>query len=75
MNPAVAAEERLPVLRAVEREAAGERGALRSHWYQCDNGHPYFVGACGVPREAGRCVDCGRRIGGDRGRLILFQSK
>jgi hypothetical protein len=73
LNAEVAINQRLPIIRVVELEAAAERGAIRANWYQCPNGHPYFVGACGVPRETGQCIDCGKRIGADlRDNLIRY---
>lgn len=41
-----------------------------SHWYQCPNGHPYFIGECGGAMEESRCNECGERIGGTGHSLI-----
>ncbi|KAK3984517.1 hypothetical protein QBC44DRAFT_336811 [Cladorrhinum sp. PSN332] len=34
------------------------------HWYNCENGHPFAIGECGMPMEEARCPECGSRIGG-----------
>ncbi|KAF4457780.1 hypothetical protein F53441_353 [Fusarium austroafricanum] len=34
------------------------------HWYNCENGHPFAIGECGMPMEVARCPECGARIGG-----------
>ncbi|KAK4204580.1 putative zinc-finger and helicase domain-containing protein [Triangularia verruculosa] len=34
------------------------------HWYNCENGHPFAIGGCGMPMEVARCPECGARIGG-----------
>ena len=45
--------------------AMGDRfGSVSDHWYECPNGHPYFVGECGGVQEARQCPECGSRIGG-----------
>jgi hypothetical protein len=42
----------------------------RNHWYQCPNGHPFFVDHCGTPVEGGWCNECKVPIGSDHGRII-----
>ena len=39
-------------------------GAASSHWYECPNGHPFFIGDCGGAMHESRCFECGERIGG-----------
>jgi len=34
------------------------------HWYNCENGHPFAIGECGMPMELARCPECGARVGG-----------
>ncbi|CAG8022577.1 unnamed protein product [Penicillium salamii] len=34
------------------------------HWYNCENGHPFAIGECGMPMEEARCPECRARIGG-----------
>ncbi len=36
---------------------------LPVRWYECQNGHPYCVGECGMPIEFSRCPDCNLPIG------------
>ena len=44
------------------------RGALMAvlggGWYECPNGHTYYVDACGRPTEELTCHTCGEKIGG-----------
>lgn len=35
-----------------------------SHWYECPNGHPYFIGECGGAMQESTCPECGARVGG-----------
>jgi hypothetical protein len=39
-------------------------GSASSHWYECPNGHPYFIGECGGAMQVGVCNECGVQIGG-----------
>ena len=39
------------------------------HWYQCANGHPYYIGNCGQAVMARACPQCGAQIGGGGHRL------
>ncbi|KAL2814041.1 hypothetical protein BJX63DRAFT_393349 [Aspergillus granulosus] len=38
------------------------------HWYNCENGHPFAVGECGMPMELARCPECGAQVGGQNHR-------
>ncbi|KAL3444860.1 hypothetical protein BJX65DRAFT_319748 [Aspergillus insuetus] len=38
------------------------------HWYNCENGHPFAVGECGMPMELARCPECGAQVGGQHHR-------
>lgn len=40
-----------------------------SHWYECPNGHPYFIGECGGAMEQAQCIECGAVVGGQGHRL------
>lgn len=37
---------------------------LGGGWYECPNGHTYYVDACGRPTEILSCATCGAKIGG-----------
>lgn len=39
-------------------------GSWSSHWYECPNGHPYFIGECGGAMEEAKCIECGAPVGG-----------
>ncbi len=45
-------------------------GSWSSHWYQCENGHLYFIGNCGQAMEESRCIECGAAVGGSVHRLL-----
>ena len=45
-------------------------GSWTSHWYECPNGHPYFIGNCGGAMETAQCFECGAEIGGNNHRLL-----
>jgi hypothetical protein len=40
-----------------------------SHWYQCPNGHPYYIGECGGAMQEALCPECGERVGGSHHQL------
>lgn len=42
----------------------------RQHWYKCPKGHPFYVGDCGNPTEAGWCNECKVKIGSENGKLL-----
>jgi hypothetical protein len=39
-------------------------GSWSAHWYECPNGHPYFIGDCGGAMQESRCIECHAPIGG-----------
>ena len=39
-------------------------GSWSDHWYECPNGHPYFIGNCGQAMQESRCPECGAAVGG-----------
>ena len=41
-----------------------------AHWFECPNGHPYFIGECGGASELSKCPECGEEIGGERHNLL-----
>lgn len=46
-----------------------------SHWYQCPNGHPYFIGECGGAMVQSTCVECGAPVGGGDHQLLTSNSR
>lgn len=63
------AQKRVETIRAVVA-AMGKGGgydyggSASSHWYECPNGHPYFIGECGGAMQEATCIECGERVGG-----------
>ena len=45
-------------------------GSWSSHWYECPNGHPYFIGNCGGATSTARCIECGESVGGSSHQLL-----
>lgn len=45
-------------------------GNSASHFFECPNGHPYFIGECGGAMQVGRCIECGAEVGGNSHRLL-----
>ncbi len=45
-------------------------GGWSLHWYECPNGHPYFIGECGGAMQVGRCIECGAEVGGGGHQLL-----
>lgn len=45
-------------------------GNWSDHWYECPNGHPYFIGECGGAHGESNCIECGARVGGSEHRLL-----
>ncbi|KAI0881097.1 uncharacterized protein GGS22DRAFT_75682 [Annulohypoxylon maeteangense] len=56
---AVSADELRDVYKAMAREFLGT-----GHWYNCENGHPFTIGECGMPMEQAICPECGAAVGG-----------
>ncbi|KAH0395928.1 hypothetical protein KCU89_g9825, partial [Aureobasidium melanogenum] len=52
-------EEMRKVVAAMATEFSGT-----GHWWQCENGHPFTIGECGMPMQTARCPQCGGVIGG-----------
>jgi hypothetical protein len=59
----ISQEERELIVAAMGSEYAGGYG--RGQWYECPNGHEYYIGNCGQAVSSGICAECGSRIGGD----------
>ena len=45
-------------------------GDWSGHWYECRNGHPYFIGECGGAMQTSRCIECGEEVGGSSHTLL-----
>ena len=61
----ISAVEVKDILRAMERNTGYDQGSTwSSHWYECPNGHAYFIGECGQAMEESVCPECGALIGG-----------
>eukprot|EP00536_Pseudo-nitzschia_multiseries_P007578 jgi/Psemu1/256351/estExt_Genewise1Plus.C_1800012 len=45
-------------------------GGASGHWYECPNGHPYYIGECGQAMEVAKCIECGAQVGGESHRLL-----
>ena len=45
-------------------------GSWSDHWYECPNGHPYFIGNCGQAMQQSVCPECGTAVGGSRHTLL-----
>ena len=45
-------------------------GSASDHWYECPNGHPYFIGNCGGAMQVSRCPECNEQVGGSSHQLI-----
>ncbi|KAL7565937.1 hypothetical protein ACA910_008397 [Epithemia clementina (nom. ined.)] len=58
------------VVRAMNEVRGYNYGAGASdHWYECPNGHPYFIGECGGAMQRSQCIECGAEVGGEGHRL------
>ncbi|KAJ0417780.1 AAA domain-containing protein [Aspergillus carlsbadensis] len=58
-------------LEAIKLAMVSGRGGISTHsghWYNCENGHPFAVGECGMPMELARCPECGAQVGGEHHR-------
>ncbi|KAI9645838.1 hypothetical protein NHQ30_005273 [Ciborinia camelliae] len=54
-------------LDAIKKAMVSGSGGIATHsghWYECERGHPFAIGECGMPMEQARCPECGARIGG-----------
>ena len=47
-----------------------EGGSWSSHWYECPDGHPYFIGNCGGATTTAKCFECGEAVGGSGHTLL-----
>ncbi|KAI4599940.1 hypothetical protein KJ359_001676 [Pestalotiopsis sp. 9143b] len=66
---AVTSQE-LAAIKSAMVSGAGGLSTHSGHWYNCENGHPFAIGECGMPMEQARCPECGAPIGGQSHQLI-----
>jgi hypothetical protein len=60
-------------LESIKAAMVSGRGGINTHsghWYNCENGHPFAIGECGMPMELAQCPECGARIGGEQHRAV-----
>jgi hypothetical protein len=63
----ISKEEMKKIIQAMAIRPPGEYnygGSPSDHWYECPNGHPYFIGDCGMAMMASTCRECEAQIGG-----------
>jgi hypothetical protein len=54
-------------IEAIKKAMVSGRGGIATHsghWYDCENGHPFAIGECGMPMQLARCPECGAPVGG-----------
>ena len=66
-NSTGALKEVLEAMNVIDEYDYG--GSWSAHWYECPNGHPYFIGNCGMAMQQSRCIECGEAVGGGQHRL------
>jgi hypothetical protein len=65
LKKSITDEEMRAVFAAMTIEDGYNFGTSASdHWFECPNGHPYFIGNCGGAMQEGVCNECGARVGG-----------
>ncbi|KAK3947200.1 hypothetical protein QBC32DRAFT_355035 [Pseudoneurospora amorphoporcata] len=60
-------------LAAIKTAMVSGRGGIATHsghWYNCENGHPFAIGECGMPMELARCPECNAQIGGQHHQAV-----
>ena len=69
-------EELEEVLRAMANVEGYDYGTSASdHWFQCPNGHPYFIGECSRAMQESRCPECHLPVGGSSHTLLQTNSR
>jgi hypothetical protein len=58
------------IIRAMKRHDYDYGTSASSHWYECPNGHPYFIGECGRAMQESRCSECNELVGGTSHNLL-----
>ncbi|KAK4182162.1 P-loop containing nucleoside triphosphate hydrolase protein [Podospora australis] len=62
--------EEIAAIKSAMIRGRGGIATHSGHWYNCENGHPFAIGECGMPMEEARCPDCDARIGGQHHRMV-----
>jgi len=55
-------EDVVKVMNEVDGYSCG--GSWSNHWYECPNGHPFFIGESDIAKEVSECPECYEVIGG-----------
>ena len=66
------------IMRAMRSErGAGHMygGNFSDHWYECPNGHPFYIGECGQAMQVSHCIECGAQVGGRGHRLLTSNNQ
>jgi hypothetical protein len=77
-NPKSYGDNFLPAMEIDMRQII--QGAMKdykttfSRFHECPNGHPYYIGDCGMAFTKGKCPECGEPIGGG-GHQLLTNNK
>lgn len=57
-------EEEIKEIKAAMVSGSQGIATHSGHWYNCEGGHPFAIGECGMPMELARCPECGASVGG-----------
>ncbi|EFA77791.1 NF-X1-type Zn finger-containing protein [Heterostelium album PN500] len=49
-------------------------GFTAGHWFNCPNGHLYYIDNCGGAMEVGKCIECKEQVGGTNHKLLSTNS-
>jgi hypothetical protein len=60
----------IPTMHEDSRQALKDAIGGTGQFYECPNGHSYFVDNCGKPMEIRNCATCGAQIGGKNHNLL-----
>ncbi|ESZ93857.1 hypothetical protein SBOR_5754 [Sclerotinia borealis F-4128] len=63
-------KEELDAIKKAMVSGSGGIATHSGHWYECERGHPFAIGECGMPMEEARCPECGASIGGQDHQLV-----
>ncbi len=69
-NPRNLVQTYLPTMHEDVRQSLRDVFGGTGVFYECPNGHAYFVDNCGKPMEIRTCATCGVQIGGEHHNLL-----